>query len=138
MTMSKNIFSGLGVRTTFVNLIYQELMKREFVTLADVMCLKRGKPKGFYDNNPKATLSRETFYGDLKKASSEVIKALEQAIPGCIESNGKTGKGKAFRYVGENDDPLAAERQATPSCYLIQAERQKAVTVISVQALNRI
>ena len=109
---TKNIFAGVGVRTTFVNILYDELMKREFVTLADVMCIKRGKPKGFYDNNPKATLSREIFYGDLKKASSEVVKALEQASPGCIEDNGKTGKGKAFRYIGENNDPLVAERQA--------------------------
>ena len=109
---TKNIFAGVGVRTTFVNILYDELMKREFVTLADVMCIKRGKPKGFYDNNPKATLSRETYYGDLKKASSEVVKALKDAIPECIEDNGKTGKGKAFRYIGESDDPLAAERQA--------------------------
>ena len=78
---SKNIFGGSGVKTTFVNIFYEELMKREFVTLADIMCLKRRKPKGYYDNNPKATLSRETFYGDLKKASSELIKALEQACP---------------------------------------------------------
>ena len=109
---SKNIFGGSGVKTTFVNIFYEELMKREFVTLADIMCLKRRKPKGYYDNNPKATLSRETFYGDLKKASSELIKALEQACPGCIEDNGKTGKGKAFRYIGKNDDPLAEERKA--------------------------
>ena len=109
---TKNIFAGIGVRTAFVNLLYSELMKREFVTLADVMCLKRRYPKGFYTHNPKATLSREKFYNDLKKASSDLIKALEQACPGCIEDNGKTGKGKAFRYIGENDDPLAAERQA--------------------------
>ena len=109
---TKNIFAGLGVKTAFVNILYDELMKREFVTLADVMCIKRRLPKGFYDNNPKATLSREMYYGDLKKASSEVVKTLEQACPGCIEDNGKTGKGKAFRYVGKNDDPLAAERQA--------------------------
>ena len=109
---TKNIFAGIGVRTTFVNILYEQLMKREFVTLADIMCIKRRYPKGFYDNNPKATLSREMFYGDLKKASSELIKALESAYPGCIEDNGKTGKGKAFRYVGKDDDPLAAERQA--------------------------
>jgi hypothetical protein len=109
---TKNIFAGVGVRTTFVNILYDELMKREFVTLADVMCIKRGKPKGFYDNNPKATLSSEMYYGDLKKASSEVVKALELDCPGCIEDNGKTGKGKAFRYVGDSDDPLAAERQS--------------------------
>lgn len=109
---TKNIFAGLGVKTTFVNILYEQLMKREFVTLADIMCIKRRYPKGYYDNNPKATLSREMFYGDLKKASSELIKALEQANPRCIEDNGKTGKGKAIRYIGKNDDPLAAERQA--------------------------
>jgi len=109
---TKNIFAGIGVRTTFVNILYEELMKREFVTLADIMCIKRRYPKGFYDNNPKATLSKEMYYGDLKKASSELIKALETVCPGCIEDNGKTGKGKAFRYVGKDDDPLAAERQA--------------------------
>lgn len=109
---TKNIFAGLGVKTTFVNILYEQLMKREFVSLADVMCIKRRYPKGFYDNNPKATLSREMYYGDLKKASSELIKALESACPGCIVDNGKTGKGKAFRYVGKDDDPLVAERQA--------------------------
>jgi len=109
---TKNIFAGIGIRTTFVKIFYEELMKREFVTLADVMCIKRKLPKGFYDNNPKATLSREKFYGDLKKASSEVVKALESALPGCIEGNGKIGKGKAFKYIGTNDDPLAAERHA--------------------------
>lgn len=109
---TKNIFSGMGVKTTFVNILYEQLMKREFVTLADIMCIKRRYPKGYYDNNPKATLSRENFYGDLKKASSELIKALVESYPGCIEDNGKTGKGKAIRYIGKNDDPLAAERQA--------------------------
>ena len=109
---TKNIFAGKGIKTTFINILYEELMKREFVTLADIMCLKRRYPRGFYDNNPKATLSREMFYGDLKKASSELIKALEQVSPGCIEDNGKIGKGKAFRYIGENDDPLSAERHA--------------------------
>ena len=109
---TKNVFAGFGVRTAFVNILYDELMKREFVTLADIMCIKRRKPKGFYENNPKATLSREKFYGDLKKASSELIKALEQAYPGCIEDNGKMGKGKAFRYIGKMDDPFSEERQA--------------------------
>ena len=109
---AKNIFAGKGIKTTFVKILYGELMRREYITLADIMCLKRRYPKGYYDNNPKATLSREMFYGDLKKASSELIKALEQVCPGCIEDNGKTGKGKAFRYVGEKDDPLSAERQA--------------------------
>ena len=109
---NKNIFAGIGVKTTFVNILYEQLMKREFVTLADIMCIKRRYPKGFYDNNPKATLSKEMYYGDLKKASSELINALKSAYPGCVEENGKRGKGKVFRYIGQDDDPFAAERQA--------------------------
>jgi hypothetical protein len=48
----------------------------------------------------------------LKKAFCEVREALEAVCPGCIEDNGKTGKDKACRYIGENDNPLAEERQA--------------------------
>jgi len=112
---TKNIFAGRGIKTTFVNILYEQLMKREYVTLAEIMCIKRRYPKDFYENNPKATLSREIFYGDLKKASSELIKALEHVYPGCIEDNGKTGKGKAFRYIGMDDDPLADERHGSRS-----------------------
>lgn len=40
MTICKNIFAGTGVKTTFASILYNELMKRKFVTLADVMCIK--------------------------------------------------------------------------------------------------
>ena len=50
---TKNIFAGTGIKTTFVNILYEQLMKREFVTLADIMCIKRRYPKGFYDHLPK-------------------------------------------------------------------------------------
>lgn len=107
--LTKNIFAGNGTRPAFVNLIYMELMKRDFVSYADILALYWGRPKGFYT---KMACSVEPGYGELKKAFPEVLKALEHACPDCIEDNGKTGKGKAFRYVGESDDPLAAERQA--------------------------
>jgi hypothetical protein len=107
--LTKNIFAGNGTRPAFVNLIYLELMKRDFVSYADILALYWGRPKGFYT---KMACNGEPGYGELKKAFPEVIRALQQACPGCIEDNGKTGKGKAFRYVGESDDPLAAERQA--------------------------
>lgn len=106
---TKNIFAGLGVRATFVNLIYQELMKREFVSLADILCIYHGREKSYYKTR---TLTSEIGYGELKKAFPEVIKALECFRPGCIVDNGKTGKGKAFRYIGESDDPLSEERKA--------------------------
>ncbi len=105
---TKNIFAGFGVRSEFVNLIYVELMKREFVSYADVLALYCGRPKGYYD---KMACNSEPGYGELKKAFPEVLKALEKTCPGCIEDNG-LNKGKAYRYIGDNDDPLAEERKA--------------------------
>lgn len=105
---TKNIFAGYGVRSEFVNLIYKELMKREFVSYADVLALYCGRPKGYYD---KIACNSEPGYGELKKAFPEVLKALEKAYPGSVENNGLS-KGRAYRYTGRIDDPLAEERKA--------------------------
>lgn len=105
----KNIFGGYGLKAQFVNLIYQELMKREFVTLADILCLHYGREKNYYE---KRTCSSETGYGELKKAFPEVVRAIEKVCPDSVVDNGKTGKGKAFRYVGKDADPLAEEKKA--------------------------
>ena len=105
---TKNIFAGKSVRSEFVNLIYSELMKREFVSYADILALYCKRPKGYYE---KKACNREPGYGELKKAFPDVLKALEKACPGCIKDNGQS-KGKAYRYVGESDDPLSEERKA--------------------------
>ena len=42
---TKNIFAGFGVRSEFVNLIYTELMKREFVSYVDVLALYCSKSR---------------------------------------------------------------------------------------------
>lgn len=108
---TKNIFAGVSTRASFVLIIYEELMKREFVSYTDVLRLS-----DFLGNNKidfqKKILSASKGYGELKKAFPEVIKALEKIEPSCIIDNGKTGKGKAFKYVGKDDDPLAAEKKA--------------------------
>ena len=105
---TKNIFAGFGVRSEFVNLIYDELMKGDFVSYADVLALYCGRPKGYYD---KMACNSEPGYGELKKAFPEVLKALEKACPGCIKDNGQN-KGKAYKYIGKNDDPLSEERKS--------------------------
>lgn len=105
---TKNIFAGFGVKSEFVNLIYKELMKHEYVSYADVLALYCRRPKGYYD---KMACNSEPGYGELKKAFPEVLKALEKSRPGCIVDNGKS-KGKAYRYIGQNDDPLSDERKA--------------------------
>ena len=106
---TKNIFAGFGLRTEFVNRIYSELMKRDFLTYADVLASYYGRPQGYYD---KISCNSEVGYGELKKAFPEVLKALRSYDPDCIEDNGKVGKGRAYRYIGKKDDPLAEERKA--------------------------
>ena len=105
---TKNIFAGFGLRSEFVNLIYNELMKRDFVSYADVLALYYKRPKGYYDSY---ACNSEPGYGELKKAFPEVLKALNKACPNCIEDNGQS-KGKAYKYKGKNDDPLSEERKA--------------------------
>lgn len=105
----KNIFAGTGKKAVFVNLIYKELMKRNYVANIDILCLYFRRDRSYYDNH---TYSGDKIYIQLKKAFCEVREALEAVCPGCIEDNGKTGKDKACRYIGENDNPLAEERQA--------------------------
>jgi hypothetical protein len=105
---TKNIFAGAGVRSEFVNLIYAELMKRNFVSYADILALYCKRPKGYYD---KMACNSEPGYGELKKAFPEVLKALETACPGSIEDNGQN-KGIAYRYIGSDNDPLSEERKA--------------------------
>lgn len=107
--MIKNIFVGFGTRSVFVNLIYMELMKREYLSYADILAIYCHRPKGYYE---KRACNREPGYGELKKAFPDVIKALEKVSLGCIIDNGKNGKGKAYKYIGRDDDPLAEERKA--------------------------
>jgi hypothetical protein len=110
ITMSKNnVFAGQSARALFAHYIYEELRKRGFVSLVDVLCIYYKRDKSYYDLH---TYSSDKAYIQLKKAFPEVVKALEKEEPGCVIDNGKTGKGKAFKYVGKDDDPLAAERQA--------------------------
>lgn len=106
---TNNIFAGSGKKAVFVNLIYKELMKRNFVANIDILCLYFRRDKSYYDNH---TYNGDKIYIQLKKAFTEVRKALEIACPGCIEDNGKRGKGIAYRYIGKDNNPLAAERQA--------------------------
>ena len=107
--MTYNIFGGQSTRALFAHYVYEKLRKREFVSLVDVLCIYYKRDKSYYDLH---TYSSDKAYIQLKKAFPEVIKALEKVEPGCVIDNGKTGKGKAFKYVGKDDDPLAAERKA--------------------------
>ena len=75
------IFAGFGARSEFVNLIYTELMKREFVSYADILAIYCKRPKGYYE---KRACNSEPGYGELKKAFPEVLKALRSYDSNCI------------------------------------------------------
>lgn len=106
---TKNIFAGGSIRASFVEIIYGELMKHQFVTYADVLSKYLDNSKLNFNT---MVLGTGRGYGELRKAFPEVVQAIEKVCPGSIVDNGKRGKGKAFMYIGESDDPLAAERQA--------------------------
>lgn len=106
---TKNIFAGQSARAVFVQYVYEALRRREFVSLMDVLCAYYQRDKSYYDLH---TYSSDKAYIQLKKAFPEVIRALQKVEPSCVIDNGKKGKGKAFKYIGRSDDPLAAERQA--------------------------
>lgn len=107
---SKNIFESSKDIGRFINIVYKLLMTRQYVTYADALAMRYRKDPKEYDTY---TYCSEKRYGQLKKAFPMVIKALETKYPGCIIDNGKKGKGKAYQYIGECDDPLSEERQAT-------------------------
>ena len=90
--MQNNIFAGIGIKSQFVKLIYQELMKRDFVSLTDILVLYYQKDKDYYKTFAS---SKEIGYGELKKAFSDVIRAIEHVCPNSIIDNGKKGKGSA-------------------------------------------
>lgn len=104
-----NIFTGSGLKVQFAHIIYNELMKRNFVSLCDILCIYYNRSKDYYN---KISYSKESGYGELKKAFPEVIRAINEVCPNSIIDNGKKGKGSAKKYIGQDRDPLAEERKA--------------------------
>lgn len=98
--IKNNIFDGDSYKAIFARSTYKLLMRREWVTYADVMA----------DVNLKElpnSVSNCNNYGELKKAFPEVCMAIREKIgENCIEYQGNNRK-KSFRYVGVNDDPLS-------------------------------
>lgn len=104
-----NVFIGSGLKVQFAHIIYRELMKREFVSLCDILQIYYNRSKEYYD---KVSYSKEPGYGELKKAFPAVVRAINEVCPNSIIDNGKSGKGAAKKYIGLNDDPLADDRKA--------------------------
>lgn len=100
-----NIFDGDSYQATFIRILYAMLMRREWITLADVMSEAMMKPL-------TCSISKCEGYVELKKATGTLRKCLmEVAGKDCIEEEGNN-RNRRFRYVGKDDDPLRDMRNA--------------------------
>lgn len=99
------LFDGEGARPQFATLVYKRLMCGKWFSYADVMAdYMQLESKEFLPNN----VSNCDDYGELRKAFRDVYKAIiEEVGEDSIEEQGNNRK-KSFRYIGDNDNPLAA------------------------------
>lgn len=99
------LFDGVGARPLFAKLVYKRLMSREWITYGDVMADYMMLDSS--DLLPNR-ISNCDDYGELRKAFRDVYKAITAEIgEACIEDQGNN-RNKSFRYIGDNDNPLAA------------------------------
>lgn len=104
MTRS-NIFDGDSYYALFARVIYKQLMSRQWITYADIMACHLG-----FSSSKELSYNVSNYdkYGELRKAFRDVYHAIINEVgEGCIKEQGNN-RNKSFRYIGDNDNPLAA------------------------------
>lgn len=108
--MSNNIFAGNSFRARYAKTIYSFFKKKEWFSHADVqeVQLKRMLVKN------TTSISDSKHYGELKKAYLDVRNAVREKLGyvECVEEMGNN-RGKFYRYVGEDPEPLEDMLNAT-------------------------
>lgn len=95
----RNIFFGEGLKAKYASIIYEKLRSREWFTYRDLH-------ERFKEKHP------DEQSGEFSKEPNKAFKALESLLhPGDVERVGNN-RTMRFRYVGEEDDPLAELMQA--------------------------
>lgn len=105
----KNLFDGDSYYALFAQVTYKWLISRKWVTYADIMA-------DYMHLNSASELpcnvSNCDNYGELKKAFGDVKRLInEKSASESIEEHGNN-RCKHFRYIGEDNDPLADLRNA--------------------------
>lgn len=109
MERRKNIFGGDSHRALLANKVYEYLITREWISYKII--LDDYNSAGKASDNIKLT-SKEN-YGELKKAFSDVRKAISSEVgPEAIECRGNN-RHKEFRYIGDKVDPLKEMHEST-------------------------
>lgn len=106
---SPNIFDGERAYAEFARLAYKRILSREWFSYADLM-VERLNLSSVEELPYK--LSSCDKYGELKKAFRDIRKAINDRVGfDCFEEKGNN-RDKSFRYIGEDDDPLADMKKA--------------------------
>lgn len=113
--MRYNIFDGESYKAEFAIITYRWLMSRRWVTYADVLAEYLGLDSSAdleysvskYYEYTKDDDDRKKGIRELKKAFPEVCNAIkERCGKDGIEEDGNN-RNKRFRYIGNDDNPLA-------------------------------
>ncbi len=104
-----NLFFGGGCQAQFATLIYKRLMSREWFKYADIM-------NDYLKSKSVSVLPGKVTYGDdyneLKKTFFFIKRLMNERLgDNWLEISGNN-LNKHYRYIGNDDDPLADIRNA--------------------------
>lgn len=104
----RNIFDGESYQAEFARIIYRWFISHRWVTYADIMAERLNVSV----MDLPANLSNCDGYGELKKVFNTLKKTLEIRVGvNSFEVEGNN-RNKRFRYIGQEEDPLADIRNA--------------------------
>lgn len=103
-----NIFDGDSFYAIFAGITYKRLMSRRWVTYADIMAEYVSLDSA---QKLSCAVTKYDNYGELKKAFSDVRKAINEKYAESFEEEGNN-RNKRFRYIGKDEDPLVEMRNA--------------------------
>jgi hypothetical protein len=107
--LRQNLFDGDSFHAQFALVTYRLMMSRKWVTYSDIMAGYMMLDSAL---DLPCNVSNCDNYGELKKAFSDVRKAIIfKAGKESIEERGNN-RNKSFHYIGAEDDPLADMRNA--------------------------
>lgn len=104
----ENIFDGVGSRAQLVQVAYKLLISRQWITYTDIMTKYLQSREKELDRS----ISYSENYGELKKAFPAVRKAINEKFEECCIEEEGNNRNKRFRYIGEDNDPLADMRNS--------------------------
>lgn len=110
MAFCKNIFIGNNLSTKLALVIYNLLISREWITIANV--LDKFEEETGRESTSEQKLKARPNYESAKTIFNKVRKTIKQNVgKECFEVSGNN-RNRSYKYVGTDNDPLAEMRAA--------------------------